>query len=162
MIVDLPGQSLESLAKDLLFLADLDLDMLAAGPFVPHPETPWAHEPRGDVLVSLRATAVLRILDPKANIPATSALDAAMPDTESGRKRGLQAGCNVVMPSLTPQAVRESFSIYPGKNARHTDAVQAVESALAIIRELGLEPGIGPGASPKRRENGRAKGERNG
>ena len=47
MMVGLPGQSLESVADDLLFLKDLPVDMAGIGPFIPHPETPLAQEKGG-------------------------------------------------------------------------------------------------------------------
>lgn len=149
VIVGIPGQSMERLAKDLLFLAELDLHMLSAGPFVPHPETPWADAPWGDLDVALRATALMRLLEPRTNIPATSALDSVVPPEISGKRLGLDVGANVLMPSLTPGTVRNSYSIYPGKNRRHADAISAVEDTIAVIRRAGMEPAQGQGASPK-------------
>ncbi|HHY92524.1 MAG TPA: [FeFe] hydrogenase H-cluster radical SAM maturase HydE, partial [Firmicutes bacterium] len=48
-IVGLPGQTLESLADDLLFLQAHAVDMAGIGPFIPHPETPLGSCPPGDV-----------------------------------------------------------------------------------------------------------------
>ena len=39
-MVGLPGQTLETLATDLLFMKQLDADMLGIGPFIAHPDTP--------------------------------------------------------------------------------------------------------------------------
>ena len=40
VMVGIPGQSYGSLARDILRFAELDLDMIGVGPFIPHPDTP--------------------------------------------------------------------------------------------------------------------------
>ncbi len=146
IITGLPGQDFESLARDILALTALNLDMIATGPLVPHPDTPLASEPAGSVEVCLRVLAVLRILNPLSHIPATSALASLAPD---GRARGLRAGCNVVMPSVTPDAVRGGYAIYPGKNV-FADMERNIADIKAMIRAEGLFPSNGPGPSPRR------------
>lgn len=39
-MVGLPGQTIEDLADDVLFVRDLEADMVGIGPFIPHPNTP--------------------------------------------------------------------------------------------------------------------------
>ena len=39
-LVGLPGQTLESLADDILFFKETSCDMIGIGPFIPHPMTP--------------------------------------------------------------------------------------------------------------------------
>jgi biotin synthase len=39
VIIDLPGQTPEILAEDLLLSQDLKLDMIGSGPFIPHEQT---------------------------------------------------------------------------------------------------------------------------
>lgn len=39
VMIDIPGQSMESLAEDILLFRALDLDMIGVGPFIPHPQT---------------------------------------------------------------------------------------------------------------------------
>jgi|GEM_PF-28195 len=40
VMIGLPGQTWEDLARDLLLFAMLDLDMIGCGPYIPHPHTP--------------------------------------------------------------------------------------------------------------------------
>lgn len=151
IIVGLPGMTPDVLARDVLRLAELDLDMLAVGPFVPHASTPLAHEPQGSLEESLRVAALLRILSPRSNIPATSALNSlARGKDEQGRALGLRAGCNVVMPSLTPEEVRRAYEIYPGKNAFTENARQSVAAVVSMIRNQGLRPSSAQGFAPRR------------
>lgn len=148
VIVGLPGQGLDDLADAILLLQGLDLDMLSAGPFLPHPDTPLGREPAGSVALSLRVMALLRLLAPGCNIPATSALEVARPE---GRLLGLQAGANVIMPTITPQHVRAGYAIYPGKNAPDDDVQELVSVIKKTIRQAGLRPSADLGPAPRRR-----------
>ena len=40
IMVGLPGQTYESVARDIGLFRELDLDMIGIGPFIPHPQTP--------------------------------------------------------------------------------------------------------------------------
>ena len=40
IMVGLPGQTYESVARDIALFRELDLDMIGIGPFIPHPATP--------------------------------------------------------------------------------------------------------------------------
>lgn len=151
VITDLPGMTPEILAADLLRLADLDLDMIAVGPFVPHPDTPFGNQAPGSVLTAFRAMAILRLLAPLANIPSTSALNALR---DGAREQGLTVGANVLMPSLTPETVSPDYAIYPGKNAFRADARVRVEAAREAVRRLGLVPSTAVGGSKRRHHVG--------
>ena len=61
--------------------------MIAAGPFIPHPDTPFSSAETSDIELSYRFTALARMLNPLSNIPATSALDSF---DSKGREKGLQ------------------------------------------------------------------------
>ncbi|MDK2926925.1 MAG: biotin synthase [Bacillota bacterium] len=113
-MVGLPGQSLATLAEDLLFLQAKAVDMAGIGPFIPHPDTPLGGCRPGDVGLTLRVLAVARLLIPWAHLPATTAL--ATLDSE-GREKGLRSGANVIMPDLTPPPYHDAYEIYPGKGA---------------------------------------------
>ncbi|OEU67350.1 MAG: [FeFe] hydrogenase H-cluster radical SAM maturase HydE [Desulfovibrio sp. S3730MH75] len=147
IIVGLPNYTPESLLQDILFLMSLDLDMIAAGPFIPHPETPFCASPSGELSMAYRVTALLRILNQRSNIPATSALDSLM---DGGRKLGLSRGCNVIMPSVTPNANRADYNIYPGKNSVSLDGNNGVAEAKGMIRSLDLVPSASKGFSNKK------------
>ncbi|WP_432736905.1 [FeFe] hydrogenase H-cluster radical SAM maturase HydE [Maridesulfovibrio sp. FT414] len=144
IIIGLPGYSIEQLAEDLIFLTGLELDMIAAGPFVPHPQTPFADASAGDIDISYRFTALARLLNSQANIPATSALDSFDGD---GRANGLLRGCNVIMPSVTPSSNRRDYNIYPGKNSVSVDETDSIFYAEELIRSLNFVPSASKGSS---------------
>lgn len=112
-LVGLPGQTIESLANDLLFFKQLPVDMAGIGPFIPHPHTPLKNETtRGHFELSLKMMAIMRLLLPDINIPATTAMETLHPQ---GRLLALQCGANVVMPNVTQGAYRKQYELYPGK-----------------------------------------------
>ncbi|MEZ0576372.1 [FeFe] hydrogenase H-cluster radical SAM maturase HydE [Halodesulfovibrio aestuarii] len=149
IISGLPYMTQEMLADDLLKLSDMSLDMIAVGPFVPHPDTPLAPYSAGSMEEALRVTALLRIMNPKANIPATSALDAL---DVNGREKGLHAGANVVMPSVTPEFVRARYNIYPGKNNASEPVQELIERLQQRLCNAGYKPSSARGASPAYRK----------
>lgn len=134
LITGLPGRLPHMVVEDILLLSSLGLDMIACGPFVPHPQTPLGGYPAGSVQEALTVNAIVRLLNPKAHIPATSALDALVPE---GRILGLHAGANVVMPSITPESVRKSYAIYPGKNVSVTSIAATVRGLQERISKVG-------------------------
>lgn len=111
-LVGLPGQTLESLADDILFFKELDADMVGLGPFIPNVDTPLAQEIGGTFELSLKVLAIIRLLLPDANIPATTAMETL---NKEGRILALKSGANVVMPNVTEGEYRQLYSLYPGK-----------------------------------------------
>ena len=160
VMVGIPGQSFESLADDIMFFRELDLEMIGCGPFVPHPDTPLGNlqsaicnlksevaGPQPQVpatdLMTTKVVALTRIVCPDANIPSTTAL--ATVNKEHGRELGLTRGANVWMPNLTPLKYRALYEIYPGKAAVIDTAEQFHENLLATLERIGRRPGKGPG-----------------
>ena len=107
-MVGSPGQKLEHMAKDLLFLQKLQPEMVGIGPFIPHHDTRYAKEQAGSVEMTLFLLSVIRILLPKVLLPATTALGTMDP---VGREKGLLAGANVIMPNLSPEKNRKDYSL---------------------------------------------------
>ena len=91
---------------------NIGIDMAGIGPFIPHPETPLAHEKGGTLNLALRTMAVMRLMMPDINIPATTAMESLHP---KGRLIALQSGANVVMPNVTEGEYRKLYELYPGK-----------------------------------------------
>jgi biotin synthase len=147
IMVGLPGQTVESIADDLLYLKDIGIDMAGIGPFIPHPETPLANESGGTLEQALRTMAVMRLLMPDINIPATTAMESLHPQ---GRIMALQAGANVVMPNVTEGEYRRLYELYPGKICVN-DTPAHCRSCIGLkIRSIGRTIGQGRGGHMKR------------
>jgi biotin synthase len=154
VLVGIPGQTVESLASDILLFRDMALDMIGVGPYIPHPSTPlgkglFPFAPEGEQVAADEETttkviALARLVRPDANIPSTTALATLGPSW--GRERGLLRGANVVMPNLTPPAYRALYEIYPGKACVSETAEECASCLPNRIRMIGRVPGTGPGA----------------
>lgn len=112
IMVGLKGQTIDSIARDILFFMEKDFDMIGIGPFIPHHDTVFKDDSPGDVRMTLKTLAVTRIVTRNAHMPATTALGSAGADY---RIDGLNAGANVLMPNFTPGRYRKLYEIYPGK-----------------------------------------------
>lgn len=154
VMVGIPGQSFESLAEDILAFRALDLDMIGIGPYIPHEDTPLGSGAlRPPIVLSeqvppteemvYKMLALTRIVCPTANIPSTTAL--ATINRTDGRKLGLKAGANVVMPNLTPTKYRRLYEIYPEKACIEESATDCNQCLRGQIHSLGRFAGEGQG-----------------
>lgn len=145
-MVGLPGQTLETLAEDIMLLKELDVEMAGIGPFIPHPGTPLAGARPGSPELTLRVLAVARLVLPLAHLPATTALATADP---RGRLKALSCGANVIMPNVGPERYRQFYEIYPGKAGVAATPEESVRLAKETIALAGARVARGPGHSPK-------------
>lgn len=120
-MVGSPGQTAETLAEDMLFLADLKPHMVGIGPFVSHHDTCFAEHPNGSLELTLFMLACLRLMIPEVLLPATTALGTIDP---LGREKGMDAGANVVMPNLSPVARRADYDLYDNKICTGEEAAE--------------------------------------
>ncbi|MCA1756606.1 MAG: [FeFe] hydrogenase H-cluster radical SAM maturase HydE [Bacteroidales bacterium] len=118
VMIGLPFQTLSNLAEDILFMRDMDIDMVGMGPYIEHENTPLIHY-RDQLLpiaerfdMSLKMIAVLRIVMKDINIAAATALQAIDP---MGREKAIRIGANIIMPNITPGMYRDSYSLYENK-----------------------------------------------
>jgi biotin synthase len=152
-MIGLPGETPDILAQNIVLCRELDLDMIGIGPFIPHPDTPLGGERNvydDNREMFFKALAVLRIFNPDAHIPATTAYDAVFP--EKGRDLALRRGANVFMPNNTPARHRRDYLLYPDKPEVDEPADQYLESVISRIRALGRNVGEGPGHSIKQKK----------
>lgn len=83
-MIGLPGQTLETVADDLLLLKDIGCHMAGIGPFIANTKTPLAGARNGDPELTRRAVAIARLLLPNANLPVTTSLSVL---TASGKNQ---------------------------------------------------------------------------
>lgn len=136
-----PGYANSLLDAGFDLLATLQPDMVSLGPFVPHPGTPLGNHFPGSAAESLRAMAKARVRIPAAHIPVTSALGL---HGDAMRLAALEVG-NVLMPSLTPESVRDGYAIYPGKNADERSPEVRAAAFRPLLEGAGftVSPGSG-------------------
>ena len=128
IMVGSPGQTPGTLAKDMIFMQEFRPQMVGVGPFLPHRDTPFRGEKPGSVELTLFVLALCRLMLPGVLLPATTALGTAEAD---GRVRGVLAGCNVIMPNLSPASVRKKYMLYDNKAGSDLTA----EEGIALLRQ---------------------------
>jgi len=142
-MIGLPGAPLEQIARDIVFATRLNLQMMGCGPFLAHPGTPLAGartlENRN---VYYAVMALLRILNPRAHIPATTAFDALEP---GGRERVMRCGANVFMPNVTPARYRRLYQLYPNKPSVDEDGEDSIRHVCERLAALGRVASAAPG-----------------
>ncbi|MBN2210694.1 MAG: [FeFe] hydrogenase H-cluster radical SAM maturase HydE [Sedimentisphaerales bacterium] len=155
VMIGIPGQSLGSLADDIIMFSRLNLDMIGVGPYILHPDTPLASQANvpliadqapDTVLMTLKVIALTRLMCPDANIPATTAL--AVLDPQAGYETALQCGANVIMPNVTPVNNRDAYDVYPGKTNVFDAADEFDQRLKQRIRAIGRSVSVGRGDSP--------------
>ena len=135
-MVGAPGQTTAHLAKDLVFLQELEPHMVGIGPFIPHHDTIYAEEKAGSVELTLFLLSVIRIMLPQVLLPATTALGTLDP---LGREKGLAAGANVVMPNLSPVKNRKLYELYDNKICTGEEAAECRNCLSHRVRQVGFE-----------------------
>lgn len=133
-IVGLPGQTMKIIAKDLLLLDYLKVDMAGIGPFIPHPQTPLGLNETGSSFLTLKTIAIARILLKDTHLPATTALKVA---NNKDMERAFSVGANVTMHKLESLSYRELYNIYPNK----VDNNQSIEHERRGLEDLILKLG---------------------
>jgi len=118
VMIGLPGQTTAQMANDLLFMKQIDVDMVGMGPYIEHQQTPLTQkshlllplQQRFDY--ALKMIAILRIIMPDINIAAATAMQAI---DKLGREKAVKAGANIIMPNITPGAFRDEYNLYENK-----------------------------------------------
>jgi len=132
-IAGLPGETRQALLANFRLASQLPLAGCSVSPFIPGDETPLKNAASADIDTTLNCMAALRLMRPDWIIPAVSALNISAPN--SGYRRGLRAGANLVTINLTPEEIRGDYLLY--KRERFIMTEERILSALAAE---GLSP----------------------
>lgn len=135
-MVGSPGQTIEAIVKDLLFIQEFSPEMVGLGPFIPHKDTPFHDHPAGDLELTLFLLSLVRLIKNDVLLPATTALGTICPE---GRELGIQAGANVLMPNLSPLNVRKKYLLYNDKIATGEEAAESIRKLQERIRKIGYQ-----------------------
>ena len=131
-MVGSPYQTAECLAEDMMFMQELQPQMVGIGPFIPHHDTPFAQKPGGTLETTLRMLALTRLLLPKALLPATTAL------TNFSKRPidGLVSRCQCGNAESFPVAVRDKYLLYDHKAFTGLEAAESLEQLKMQVSSL--------------------------
>jgi biotin synthase len=134
-LVGLKGQTIRSLAEDILFFKKENFEMIGIGLFIPHAATALKDEPVGDIKLALKVLAITRIVTKNTHLPATTAIGSV--GNDDGRILALNAGANVLMPNFTPQPYKKLYEIYPGKRCVEEQGGGCVGGMETLAQTIG-------------------------
>ena len=135
-MVGSPYQTIENLADDLLFVKELSPQMCGIGPFIPHKDTVFRDFAQGSPELTLTLLSVLRLMNPRVLLPATTALGTIHP---KGRELGILHGANVVMPNLSPREHRKDYAIYDNKICTGDEAAECIRCLSGKLNAIGYQ-----------------------
>lgn len=136
IMVGSPGQTVDDLVADVLFIQQFNPQMIGIGPFLPHSHTPFAHHKAGSLTLTLTLLSLFRLMHPTALIPSTTALATLTPD---GRQQGILSGANVVMPNLSPPDTRSKYELYNNKASLGAEAAQGLQLLQQQLQAIGYQ-----------------------
>jgi biotin synthase len=135
-LIGLPGQTVESLADDVMLAGELNAEMFSFGPVL---ASHRRHEQ-----VSVTETQMLRLLaaarlaaPPQAKVLVTTAFETLSPHA---RERGLLAGASSVMLNVTPLRYRADYAIYEGRAHASETVADQTRAIIQLLDRLGRAP----------------------
>ncbi len=141
-MVGSPTQTNEDLVEDLIYLKELDPHMVGIGPYLCHSDTELAGNASGTLDETLVMVSMVRLILPKALLPATTALGSLHP---IGREKALKVGANVMMPNISPTNNRSKYEIYQNKICTADTSDKCRNCIEARIVGVGHEIDLGVG-----------------
>ena len=135
-MVGSPYQTLEDLADEMIFLKEINPQMVGIGPFIPHKDTPFKDYENGSAELTTFMLSLIRLTLPNVLLPATTALGTIESD---GRERGILAGANVLMPNLSPNFAKKNYMLYDNKICTGDEAAVCIECLKNRIKTTGCE-----------------------
>jgi biotin synthase len=136
-LLGLPGQTLEDIYQELLFLQQNQFDMWGIGLFLPANGTPLEKQPSGDPNLVHRSMICSRIFDPPTMIPITTAYHSTVGNQET--IQSIHDVANVFMVNYTPDKVKKLYSIYDHKQSLTLD------KTCLFIEKAGKKPSFEKG-----------------
>ena len=135
-MVGSPFQTTENIAQDLAFIQDFKPHMVGIGPYITHADTPFANMQNGTLEDTLLLISILRLINPRLLIPATTSLGTIHP---LGREMGIKAGANVVMPNLSPISVRKKYMLYDNKICTGDESAECITCINTRMESIGYK-----------------------
>jgi biotin synthase len=135
-LIGLPGQTVESLADDVMLAGELNAEMFSFGPVL---ASHRRHEQASTTETQmLRLLAAARLAaPPQGKVLVTTAFETLSPQA---RERGLLAGASSVMLNVTPLKYRADYAIYEGRAHASETVADQTRAIIQLLDRLGRAP----------------------
>lgn len=141
-MVEAPYTCIKTHIEDIKLIRDIRPQMIGIGPFISHKDTKFRNFKNGSSNLTTRLIAILRIENPNALIPSTTALNTI---DENGRIKGILSGANVIMPNLSPSFAKENYTLYDNKKVTGLESAFGLKKLDDLLKEYGYKIAIDPG-----------------
>jgi len=135
-LIGLPGQTVESLADDVMLAGELNAEMFSFGPVLAshrrHEQTSTTETQMLRLLAAARLAA-----PPQAKVLVTTAFETLSPHA---RERGLLAGASSIMLNVTPLKYRADYAIYEGRAHATESVADQTRTIIQLLDRLGRAP----------------------
>lgn len=136
-LIGLPEEEDKDILNNILLTKRIAPEMYSFGPLIPHPDTPLGTAEKTVQDKALRVISLVRLVDRKANILVTTALETL---GENAKEASLNAGANSLMINLTPLNVRKFYDIYPQRAGNDLKIEEQIAKSLRLLYRLGRAP----------------------
>ncbi|MDO4595221.1 MAG: [FeFe] hydrogenase H-cluster radical SAM maturase HydE [Tissierellia bacterium] len=141
-MVEAPFSSINTHIEDIKLIRKLKPQMIGIGPFISHKDTIFKENKSGSSDLTTRLISILRIENPTALIPSTTALNSI---DEYGRIKGILSGANVIMPNLSPKLAKNNYNLYDNKKNTGLEGAEDVLKLDKYLNRYGYKISISPG-----------------
>ncbi len=142
IMIGIPGQTLQDICDDIRMFQKVDADMIGMGPYLMSESADMVElgqmENEKLLQLTLNAIAVTRLVLGNINIASVTALQVLHPQ---GREMGIEYGCNVVMPNISPLKYRADYQLYDNKPCIEDDPTHCATCMEGRIRSRGRTVG---------------------
>ena len=130
VMVGIPGQTYEIVARDIELFRTLDLDMIGIGPYIPHPETPARRRRRAPAARARRPGAQRRT----HGLQGRGAHPAGLPGGQHPQHHGAGHHQQGIRPRAGPAARREHRHAQPDAAASTGCSTRSIRTRPASTR----------------------------
>ncbi len=142
-IIGLPGQSLESIADDILLMKKLNISWAPVIPYMPVPGTPLAEgSARGSLEITLKEIALLRIMMPRVNITAQQPgedISRGLGDVQ-GNLNALNSGANMLFIDMLPAPLASDFNVINNRMIEGAEKIQSIAKLAGMGHSMANTP----------------------
>lgn len=135
-MVGAPFTSINTHIEDIKLIRKIRPHMIGIGPFISQKDTIFKNFKNGTSELTTKLIAILRIENPNALIPSTTALNSI---DENGRIKGILSGANIIMPNLSPDFAKENYTLYDKKNIKGLESAFGLKELDNLLKNYGYK-----------------------
>lgn len=148
-MVGTPGQTLEDLAKNMLFIRELNPEMVNIEPYIHDRQEAFSVRDTNTIELTKRILALTRLTVPTLLMPVPVAFDVL---GLQGHEMGIKTGCNIIMPDISPNCAKREFIPYDLNDAAGEEEQYVFSHLVNHMKNFGYYVAVSRGDHIRVRE----------